>query len=209
VSKWGTELLFGSTRKSRKHLRQESSIASGWMLSLAPSATSSIRSSCDTSTVEGSARSCATVFIYLSTLCACQNCGQDPCAPAGGLLNRANVDKLLQQASPFNHWLENAPLDVFLFIIFLACLKSRLRSPCQHLGKWRNAGTKSQRRRDSFSSKALLSMEIAALAARTSECLMPNLETERVRSSLRRELRPLSRAEDPRIIRNLISLGLL
>ena len=53
---------------------------------------------------------------------------------------------------------------------FLTSLKSRLRSPCQHLCKRRNVGTKSRWRRDSFSSKALLAMEIDALAARTSEC---------------------------------------
>ena len=41
---------------------------------------------------------------------------------------------------------------------------------CQHLCKWRNVGTKSQGRRDSFGSKALPSMEIDALAARTPEC---------------------------------------
>jgi hypothetical protein len=41
---------------------------------------------------------------------------------------------------------------------------------CQHFCKWRNVGTKSQGRRDSFGSNALLSMEIDALAARTPEC---------------------------------------
>jgi hypothetical protein len=59
---------------------------------------------------------------------------------------------------------------VFLLVIFLTSLKSRLRSPCQHFCKWQNVGTKSQWRRDSFSRKALLSMEIDALAARTPEC---------------------------------------
>jgi len=55
-------------------------------------------------------------------------------------------------------------------------LKSRLRSPCQHLGKWRNIGTKPQWRRAAFSGKALLYMEIDALAARTPKCSMRNLE---------------------------------
>jgi hypothetical protein len=59
---------------------------------------------------------------------------------------------------------------LFLSVIFLTSLKSRPWSPCQHLCKWRNVGTKFQWLRDSFSSKALLSMEIDALAARTSEC---------------------------------------
>jgi hypothetical protein len=49
-------------------------------------------------------------------------------------------------------------------------LKSRLRSPCQHLGKWRNTGTKPQWRRAAFSGKTLLYMEIDALAARTPKC---------------------------------------
>jgi hypothetical protein len=59
---------------------------------------------------------------------------------------------------------------IFLLVTFLTPLKSRMQSRCQHLGKWRNMGTKSQWRRDSFSSKVLLSMEIDALAARTPEC---------------------------------------
>jgi hypothetical protein len=59
---------------------------------------------------------------------------------------------------------------IFLLVIFLISLKYRLRSPCQHLCKWRNVGTKSQWRRDCFSNKVLLSMEIDALAARTPEC---------------------------------------
>jgi hypothetical protein len=49
-------------------------------------------------------------------------------------------------------------------------------SPCQHLCKWQNTGTKSQWPRDSFSSKVLLSIEIDALAARTPECSMRDLE---------------------------------
>src|ERR1700689_3724312 len=39
---------------------------------------------------------------------------------------------------------------------------------CQHLGKCRNVGTYSQRRRDSFSSKVLLSMEMKSLQPGTS-----------------------------------------
>lgn len=48
--------------------------------------------------------------------------------------------------------------------------KQGLRSPCQDLCKWRNLGAKSQWRRDFFSGKAFLSMEMGALATRTPKC---------------------------------------
>jgi hypothetical protein len=62
------------------------------------------------------------------------------------------------------------PVRYFIAKNLERTLKPRLGSPCQHLCKWRNIGTKSRWRRDSFGSKVLLSMEIDALAARTPEC---------------------------------------
>jgi hypothetical protein len=57
-----------------------------------------------------------------------------------------------------------------LFAHFLTLLKSRLRSPCQHLCKWRNVVTTCEWRRDPVNGKALLSIEIDAPAGRTPEC---------------------------------------
>jgi hypothetical protein len=72
-----------------------------------------------------------------------------------------------------------SPPVIFCALAICKCAPSWLRSPCQHLGKWRNVDAKTQWRPDSFSSKALLSMEIAALAARTSKCFLRNLENRK------------------------------